>query len=74
MRNDMTGMEQLIEDLKVFSKYSKSDYPTHCEHDTMMIADVAQDDISEEDLEKVSDRWLWSEEDDGYISYRFGKA
>ena len=70
----MTGIEQLIEDLKVFSKYSKSDWPTHCEHDVMMIADVEQDDISEEDLAKVSDRWHWSNEYDSYISFTFGSA
>ncbi len=66
-------MKDLIEALTIFLKYMPDCcYPTHCEHDVMMVG-VAQEEISHEDkirLEELS--FQWSNEYDCFISYRFG--
>lgn len=51
-------MDDLIEALGIFKKYIHDDfgkkYPTHCEHDVLLIS-VESDDISKEDLERLKE-------------------
>lgn len=71
-------MEDLIQALLIFSKYIdvKERWPTHCEHDIMMIMNIAEESIlSEEDnKEVVRLGFHWSDEHDCWASYRFGSA
>lgn len=68
-------MEDLIKALQIFLKYKNERWPTHCEHDIMMVGSIEEDEISDEDkveLEKLS--FTWNSEYDCWTSYRFGSA
>jgi uncharacterized protein CbrC (UPF0167 family) len=68
-------MEDLIKALQIFLKYRNEKWPTHCEHDIMMISKVHQDEVSEEDdleLEKLG--FFWNDEYDCYASFKYGSA
>jgi hypothetical protein len=68
-------MNDLIKALQIFAKYTDTKYPTHCEHDIMMIMDIEQNEITVEDelvLGKLG--FIWSDEYDCFISFRFGSA
>ena len=68
-------MEDLIKALQIFLKYGNHQWPTHCEHDVMYITGIHQDDMSQEDIDAVVVLGFnWSEDDDCFISYRFGSA
>ena len=68
-------MKDLIEALQIFLKYTNVKYPTHCEHDVMYIMDVDPISVSQEDLMKLEKLGFFvSEEDEGFISYKFGSA
>lgn len=70
-------MFELIEALEIFSKYYQGNYPTHCEHDVLMIAGVDPDDVSEEDTKRLDELGFFiSDEygDKGFQSFRFGSA
>ena len=66
-------MEDLIKALQVFLKYKNLRWPTHCEHDVLMIMEVTEEEVSEEDkaeLDKLGFSWggeCWE-------SYRYGSA
>lgn len=47
-------MEQLIEALQIFLKYSNEDYPTGCEHDVLYIY-VDPDVVTEEDKQRLEE-------------------
>jgi hypothetical protein len=68
-------MKQLIEAFQIFLKYQDNKWPTHCEHDIMMIADITYEEVSEEDrlaLEALS--FSWNTEYDCWTSYHYGSA
>jgi len=68
-------MEQLIEALQIFLKYKNSKYPTHCEHDVMYIMEVEKDDVSEKDIKRLDKLgFFWSEEEDCFMSFKYGSA
>ena len=69
-------MDQLIEALTIFRKYRNERRPTHCEHDTLMIMRVTQEEVSADDQKKLEELgFYWSSEDDGcWQSFRFGSA
>ena len=68
-------MEDLIKALQIFLKYKNSKWPTHCEHDIMMIADIDEEEVSEEDVERLNKLgFWWSDEYDCWTSSRFGSA
>ena len=69
-------MKDLIEALTIFSKYTDTKYPTHCEHDTLYICGVSPADVSKEDIDKLENLgFIVSEDpDDGFISFRFGSC
>lgn len=71
-------MNKLIESLTIFSKYfdADQDYPTHCEHDTLMLK-VANNDkvISYEDRMRLGDLgWYYSESNECWCSFYFGSC
>jgi hypothetical protein len=65
-------MRDLIEALQIFLKYANKKYPTHCEHDILMIMGIDYN-IDEEDRKKLNELgFYWN--DDCWSSYRFGSA
>lgn len=68
-------MKTLIEALTIFLKYGDHDYPTHCEHDVLTVCGIEEDAVSPEDTAKLKElEFFWSNEHDGWISFRFGSA
>ena len=68
-------MEDLIKSLKIFQKYANRTYPTACEHDVLYIVGIEPDLVSQADtdeLEKLG--FIVNENDDGFMSYKFGSA
>jgi hypothetical protein len=68
-------MKDLIEALQIFLKYRNDEFPTHCEHDVMMIMDVEKYEVTEEDAKRLDELgFCWVDEYDCWGSYRFGSA
>jgi hypothetical protein len=68
-------MSDLIKALQIFLKYSDNKWPTHCEHDILMIADILEDDISEDDRDRLKILGFdWNDEYQCFASGRFGSA
>ena len=68
-------MNDLIAALTIFAKYADHNNPTHCEHDTLCVVGIAKDAVSAEDKERLDALgFLWSDEYDSWISFRFGSA
>jgi hypothetical protein len=68
-------MEKLIEALQIFLKYKNEDYPTHCEHDELMIMGITEEEVSEEDKVKLNELGFhWNSGSECWISFRYGSA
>ena len=68
-------MEDLIKALNIFLKYGNPNYPTHCEQDTLYICGIESCDVSEEDIKTLDDLGFFvSDEEGGFISFKFGSA
>ena len=72
-------MEDLIKALQIFSKYGNPKYPTHCEHDVLMICGIDPDDVSGEDTAELKKLGFLVGDpiegcEDGFYSFRFGSA
>ena len=67
-------MEDLIKALTILLKYGNPFCPTHCEHDVMTIcidpALVSSDDLRELDRLGI----FANNDDDTFMSYRYGSA
>lgn len=70
-------MENLIKALQILLKYGNPDYPTHCEHDVLIInQDINPDDVSEEDKKTLKELGF----DQGweglncFYSYKYGST
>ena len=48
-------MSKLIKALQIFLEYGDPAYPTHCEHDVMVIYGISPKDVSEEDKKKLGE-------------------
>lgn len=67
-------MSQLIQALQIFLKYGDKKYPTHCEHDEMIV-DIDPADVSEEDKAKLEDLGFIANDAESYFySYHFGSC
>lgn len=67
-------MEDLIKALQIFSKYTNTEYPTNCTHDTLFV-DVSPKLVSEDDIIELENLgFITSEEVEGFISFRFGSC
>lgn len=69
-------LSQLIEALQIVLKYGDIEWPTHCEHGEMWLANVdAQATFSPEDHARLAGLGFYYDEDDEcYKSYSFGSA
>lgn len=65
-------MKDLIEAFTIFSKYSDSKYPTHCEHDELMVM-VDPSTVSPEDLKRLEELGF-NAKSDMFYSFRFGSC
>lgn len=66
-------MEDLIKALQIFLKYGNPDYPTHCEHDVMMIVGIEPSDVSEEDIKTLYSLGFFIS-DEVFQSFKYGSA
>ncbi len=70
-------MEDLIEALNIFLKYTDTKYPTNCSHDELAIMDVNPNDVSMEDIIKLEELGFIVSDVDGdkyFMSFKFGSA
>ena len=70
-------MDDLIEALQIFRKYTDTKYPTNCSHDEMAIMEVEPSGVCKEDVERLDELGFFISEDgdDSYfMSFRFGSA
>lgn len=65
-------MKDLIEALTIFSKYSDTLYPTHCEHDELFVC-VNPELVSPEDLKRLEEL-SFNPQGDLFYSFRFGSC
>lgn len=65
-------MKDLIEALAIFSKYSDTKFPTHCEHDVLYVL-VNPGLVSTEDMAKLEEL-SFKPDGDIFQSYRFGSC
>ncbi len=68
-------MENLIKALQIFLKYKNKAYPTHCEHDILMVVGITEDEITDEDkaeLKKLD--FFFNDEFDCWSSFHYGSA
>ncbi len=70
-------MKELIQALQILLKYANdTEYPTHCEHDQLFVGcGIALEKVSETDVKKLDELgFFWSEELEGFTSYKFGSC
>lgn len=65
-------MDDLIEALTIFRKYSDTRYPTNCVHDELWVC-VDPEQVSDADKKRL-DYLGFLESDYGFVSYRFGSC
>jgi len=67
-------MKDLIEALQIFLKYGNLPYPTHCEHDILIVYGIEPQDVSPEDTERLDKLGFRVNEDypEAFSSFRFG--
>ena len=70
-------MDELIEALTIFKKHLEGysgEYPTHCEHDVLMIGCHTKD-LPEKDAKRLGELgFQWNGEHDCWVSYKFGSS
>lgn len=68
-------MEDLIKALQIFLKYGNPDYPTHCEHDTLLVS-INPEIVSEEDKVQLDFLGFFPSEeyDECFISFKYGSC
>lgn len=70
-------MSDLIEALQILLKYGNPDYPTHCEHDVLMIGGIYPEDVTDEDKEKLEELGFFVSDEYGekmFKSFKFGSC
>jgi hypothetical protein len=72
--SDIVGFDALIKVFQIFRKYGNLPYPTHCEHDEMMVC-VDPETVSDEDKQELDSLGFFVDEDDNcFKSFRYGSA
>ncbi len=67
-------MNELIEALQIFAKYTETKYPTHCEHDVLHVL-VDPENVSDEDKNRLEELgFINDEEFECFASYRYGSG
>jgi len=71
-------MDDLIEALQIFRRYTNAKWPTHCEHDVLYICGIEPDEVADDDKAKLEELGFNIGEpyggDHGFYSDRFGSA
>ena len=70
-------LSQLIEALNIFLKYGDPAYPTHCEHDCLIICGIQPDDVSKGDKDKLEELGFSVDNEYGdphFMSSKYGSA
>jgi len=68
-------MDDLIEALLIFRKYTDTRWPTNCEHDVLTIMGVYPHDVAPADIVRLSALGFDVDEYDScFQSFRFGSA
>jgi hypothetical protein len=70
-------MDDLIEALQIFQKYTDSTErnPTWCGHDVFAVCHQEDVEISDEDKKRLEElSFTWDDELEGFSSYRFGSC
>lgn len=69
-------MEDLIKAFQIFLKYGNPNYPTHCEHDVLIVHIVDEKkDVSKEDRKELKKLgFQWDDEFDGFASFKYGSC
>lgn len=69
-------MKDLIEALQIFLKYGNPRNPTICSHDELYInSEIEADKVSVEDIERLDELgFIIDEENNGFVSFRYGSA
>ncbi len=74
-------MSDLIKALQIFLKYGNPKYPTHCEHDILMICGIDPKTVSNKDRIKLHNLGFCVNNDEyneygepHFYSYKYGSA
>lgn len=70
-------MDDLIKALQILKKYANDDRnPTNCSHDQLYVGcGIEIEKVSEQDIKELDSLgFFWSDEDYGFISFRFGSC
>ncbi len=67
-------MKDLIEALTILLKYDNPRYPTNCDHDELYVC-VNPTKVSRGDIKRLDELGFFPNDDnDGFISFRFGSC
>lgn len=68
-------MDDLIKALTIFRKHQNHPFPTHCEHDYLMVIGIAEKEVYWKDAEILCDLgFYWNDEFNCWASRFFGSA
>jgi hypothetical protein len=74
MDEELKGFDAIIRACQIFKQYSNPDYPTHCEHDELMVF-VDPSVVSKEDIDELEGLgFSANREEEYFFSYRFGSC
>lgn len=68
-------MEDLIKALQIFLKYGNEEFPTHCEHDILYVCGYNRHEMTEEDVNQLNGfGFIWDDDEEYFLSYRYGSC
>ncbi len=70
-------MSDLIKALQILLKYGDPEYPTHCEHDILIIVGIDPSQVSDQDKNTLRELGFNSGNQNGelcFYSYKYGSA
>lgn len=74
-KDEPRGLDGLIEALQIFRKYGNPPCPTHCRHDELMVVGPGQNDVSDEDCERLKSlSFEWDSDTECWSSFYYGSA
>jgi hypothetical protein len=67
-------LKELIKALMILNRYANPAYPTHCEHDTLILC-ISPKLVTEEDRATLAEMgFLVDNEEDCFYSFRYGSC
>ena len=67
-------MKELIKALMILNRYGNPAYPTHCEHDILIVC-ISPKLVTKEDCASLAEMgFLVDKEEDCFYSYRYGSC